>query len=167
MVVTLIAAMAHGRVIGASGGGLPWELPRDREHFRASTAGKAMLLGSRTYSEMRGWFTNQLPIVLSRRSPADVQARHVVATVEDGIALAVRLGARELVVSGGARTYAAAMPHVQRMVLTLIDADISGGIFFPEWNPEDWREVGLTTYPADAENPYAMRILTLERVSVS
>lgn len=164
MLVSLIAAMAKNRVI-AGANGIPWNMPRDREHFRAYTSGKAMLIGSRTYTEMRGWFTNHLPIILTSRSPADAHARHVVRDVASAITLAQKMGAAELVVSGGALTYQAALPHVQKMILTQIDADFDGHILFPEWNPAEWLQTDTADYPADAQNPHPMRIISLLRVN--
>ncbi len=163
MLVSLIAAMGRGRVL-AGEHGIPWDMPRDREHFRAYTAGKAMLLGRRTYGEMRGWFTSQLPIVLTSRSAAEAQARHVVRDAAAAVALASRLGAPELVVSGGGMTYKAALPLVQRMILTLIDADFEGRICFPEWEASEWREICVEDFPADHANPHPMRIITLDRI---
>lgn len=159
--VSLIAAMDRDRVIGGEGG-IPWDLPRDREHFRAHTRGKAMLLGRVTYDEMRGWFTTQLPLVMSRRD--DVPARHVVRSVDEAVATARRLGAGELVVAGGGSIYRAAMPRVTRMVLTFVDGRFGGTVFFPEWIAGDWRETRADEFPADAENPHAMRIVVLDRI---
>ena len=160
MLVSLIAAMDRNRVI-ATEDGIPWELPRDREHFRCYTRGKAMLLGRVTYLEMRGWFTTQLPIVLSSQSA--LPARHTAASVPEAIALAGQLGAPELAVAGGAQVYRAAMPHVDTMVLTLIDARCGDGKSFPEWIAGEWVERSSRGYEADADNPFAFRIVTLER----
>ncbi|MCB1078710.1 MAG: dihydrofolate reductase, partial [Verrucomicrobiae bacterium] len=67
MKISMIAALDRNRVIGTGNGGLPWRLPRDVSHFREYTQGKHLLIGRRTYEEMLGWFSDQVPIVLTHR----------------------------------------------------------------------------------------------------
>ncbi|MFV1995779.1 MAG: dihydrofolate reductase, partial [Verrucomicrobiales bacterium] len=72
MKISMIAAMDRNRVIGADRGGIPWNLPRDRRRFRSHAAGKHLLLGRRTFEEMKGWFEDQqTPIVLTHREGYD------------------------------------------------------------------------------------------------
>ncbi len=161
MLVSLIAAMDLNRVL-ADDGGVPWSLPRDKEHFRAYTNGKAMLLGRVTYLEMRGWFTTQLPIVLTR-GKAVLAVRHTAGSIAEALSMAKRLGAPELVVAGGGQVYQAALPVVQKMVLTIVETRVAGSVYFPEWITGDWHETSSLEFPADAQNSLAMRIVTLER----
>ena len=46
--VSLIAAIAENRVIGQSGG-IPWDLPEDRRHFRELTWGHPVIMGRKTF----------------------------------------------------------------------------------------------------------------------
>ncbi len=161
MLISLIAAMDRGRVI-ADENGVPWSLPRDKHHFRSYTKGKAMLIGSITYLEMRGWFTTQLPIVLTRGG-RELSVRHTAQSVDEAIEIARRLGAPELVVSGGAKVYRAALPWVRKMVLTIVETNVVGTHYFPEWISGDWNETSAEEFPADAEHEYPMRIVILER----
>ncbi|MDB4589574.1 dihydrofolate reductase [Verrucomicrobiales bacterium] len=160
----MIAAMTAQRVIG-TGKGIPWHLPRDQAHFRTYTAGKAMLLGRRTYEEMIGWFTTQTPIVLTRDSGRTLEGSPLVVTsVEAAIEAAQHSRASELVVSGGAQIYTAALDYADSLVLTLVDTDVEGSAQFPEFSPsENWCCSETEWYAADAENAYAMEIQRWER----
>lgn len=160
--VTLIAAMTRDRVIGRTDGGIPWDLPRDRDHFRHYTAGKWVLVGRRTYAEMGGWFRDRTPVILSR-DPGLVPDRpwhRVARSVPGAIALAEGSGARELVVIGGAEVYAAALPHADRLVLTTIDAEptLEEPVRFPAFSPDRWRLVARETWPEDERNAHAMAL---------
>ncbi len=153
----MISAMTSERVIG-TGNGIPWRLPRDSRHFRSYTTGKPMLLGRRTYEEMLGWFTTQTPIILTRqegyRAPAGA---HVVHEVAGAVALAEALGAAELVVSGGAQIYAAALPLAEELILTLVDARVEGSARFPDFRADDsWICQRRERHEADRENAHAM-----------
>lgn len=168
----MIAALARGGVIG-TGDGIPWELPRDRQHFRAYTAGKVMLLGRRTFEEMDGWFTTQRPIVLTRREdyrPGDVPPRGF--RLADSVATALEHargeGADELVVAGGAQVFALALPFATRLVLTEIDAGIDGDARFPDFRSGGgWREAERRHFPADDDNEFAMDIVTYLRAGAA
>lgn len=163
MKVSAIAAMGRNRVIG-TGSGVPWDLPRDREHFRAYTAGKAMLLGRRTFEEMSGWFRDHRPIVLTSFPDRTADGAWGSArSVEEAVALARDAGEPELVVSGGASVYAAALPLVDEVHLTIVDLAPEGSARFPELAAEEWETTRSETFPADAENAVSMEILTLRR----
>jgi dihydrofolate reductase len=173
MTVSLIVAMGRDLVLGAAEGGIPWDLPRDREHFRAYTAGKWLLLGRLTYQEMDGWFGDRRPIVLSRASgwrPAPPGHR-VSSSLPQAIKLAACEGAAELVVCGGASVYAAALPFADRLVLTEIEwgeGRDENSLCFPDWQRRGaWREISRETWPADAQNPHAATMRILERGTAS
>ena len=51
MIISLIAAMGEGRVIGIENR-LPWRLPADMKHFRALTMGKPVLMGRKTFDSI-------------------------------------------------------------------------------------------------------------------
>lgn len=163
MQVSLIAAMDRERLMGSAAGHLPWRLPRDVAHFRAATAGKWLLLGRRTYEEMDGWFTDQTPLILSR--DPDYRPRRpfhrVFTDVRAALEFARESGVGEVVVGGGAEIFAATMPMATRLILTRIDAryEVADGVYFPEFETSgEWRVVHAEDWPADAENPVAMRL---------
>lgn len=172
MIVSLIAALGEDRILGTPDGGIPWDLPRDRAHFRACTAGKWLLVGRRTYGEMDGWFGERRPIVLTRSPewrPA-APGHRVASSVPAAISLAKDEGAScELVVCGGAAVYAAALPFADRLVLTRIDwqGDDLAAPRFPDWERDArWRPIYRESWPADGENPHAATLSILARDTV-
>ena len=163
MQVSLIAAMDRERLMGSTAGHLPWRLPRDVAHFRAATAGKWLLLGRRTYEEMDGWFTDQTPLILSRDPDyRPMRPFHrVFPEVRAALAFARESGVVEVVVGGGGGVFAASLPMATRLILTRIDAryEVADGVFFPDFEGTgEWRLVHAEDWPADAENPVAMRL---------
>lgn len=168
MKITMIAALDRNRVIGTGSGGLPWRLPRDVAQFRLYTRGKTLLIGRRTFEEMRGWFTDQTPIVLSHRrdfAPVGSLAAH---TVDEAVGEAFERGAPELVVCGGAAVYTAALPYADELRLTLVETAGDGPLRFPDYRAgHSWETLSEERHEADAENPLAMTFLTLRRISPS
>jgi dihydrofolate reductase len=167
--VTLIAAMDETRLIGTGEGGLPWRgMPRDKKHFRDYTAGKALLLGRRTFEEMLGWLDNDhRPIVITRNRAYEPGGdRQVAGDIEEALALAGSRGENEVVVCGGAAIYRMALPFADRLVLTLLHGRFDTtvpGVYFPGWEDANFREVKRERFTADAENPLSMTFLYLAR----
>jgi dihydrofolate reductase len=160
MLVTLMAALAGDRVIGEASGRIPWDHPRDRAHFRASTAGRWLLVGRRTYAEMEGWFGDRTPIILTRNegfrpfSPAHRLARSVPAALD----LARANGVPELIVCGGATVYAASLPYADRLVLTRLTMviQVAEPVQFPDFASSGrWHLRRVEHWPADGSTSSA------------
>lgn len=160
MLLTLVAALAEDRVIGSASGGIPWDLPRDRTHFRARTAGRWLLVGRRTYEEMEGWFGERTPVVLTTqpnfrpRKPAHRTAPTPAAAID----LARANGVAELLVCGGAQVYAATLPFADRLVLTRIDLHVTipDPVRFPDFESSgEWRLRHAESWPAEGAAPAA------------
>ena len=134
----LIAAVSEDGFI-STGSGVPWDLPEDREHFRRLTRGQWLLLGRRTFDEMRGWLhRDHHPLVLtSRPLPAPWECAGI-AGVEEAIARAGAGGAGELWVCGGASVYERAMPVADELILTEVRDRLGGGVRFPKIDPDEW-----------------------------
>ncbi len=174
MKVSMIAAMDRRRVIGNAEGGLPWRLPADVRRFRAHTEGKHLLLGRRTYQEMAGWFSTHTPIVLTHDRDFALSGEGRIAhNVEEAVTEAFEAGARELVVVGGAKTFAAALPYADELMLTRVETDVAGRDpeslpVFPDYvDGIEWETLEEEFLPADEENPLAMTFLTLRRLRPS
>jgi dihydrofolate reductase len=161
-VVTLIAALARNRVIGR-GNRLPWHLPADLAHFRRLTLDKPIVMGRRTWESLPGLLPRRIHIVVSRDPGYCAPGALVAGSPEAAITAAGSVP--EVMVVGGAALYAVLLPSAGRMELTLVDADVEGDAWFPEWDPVEWRELSRASRAWDALNPYDLTFLRLERIS--
>ena len=137
--VTLLAAIGRNLVIGRDGE-MPWHLPDDLRHFKATTMGHPMVMGRKTFDSIGRALPGRRTIVVTRQRDwrhADVETAHSLA---DALALAGPTD--EVFVVGGGQLYAEAMPFAQRMVLSEVPDSPEGDTFFPEWVAQDWREIG-------------------------
>lgn len=149
MFVSLIAAVARNRVIGA-GNRLPWRLPADLRRFRAITWGKPIVMGRRTHESIGRALPGRRNVVVTRRGPVLDGCERA-----DSLAAAFAMTAEapETVVIGGERCYREALPLAQRMYLTRIDADFEGDAWFPDWDPAEWAERERECVAAGAGGP--------------
>ena len=63
--LSLVAAVAENRVIGRAGG-LPWRLPDDLKFFKQLTTGHTVIMGRKTFDEVRRPLPNRRNVVISR-----------------------------------------------------------------------------------------------------
>lgn len=156
--LVLIAAISRNRVLAADGK-IPWRMPRDTAHFRARAAGHWLLLGRRTFEQMRGWFRpDQVPVVLTTEPALSVPGGHARASLAEALELARTQGVAELLVCGGGSVYQTTLPLAEEVILTTVEAEFEGDVFFPELPPQQWRVQTETHFPPDENNPHAMRI---------
>ena len=158
--LSLIAAVACNRVIGRHGN-LPWKLPVDMAHFKRTTTGKAVIMGRKTFESLGRALPGRENVVLSRDSSFSAPGCIVVASVDEAIERTRHFD--EAVVIGGSMIYEAFFPRAERLYLTWIDADVTGDVYFPDFNPGEWREIARRDVAADERHAHAFSIVTLER----
>ena len=167
MIFSAIAAMARNRVIG-QGNGLPWRLPGDLKFFKAMTLGKPVVMGRKTFQSIGKPLRDRPNIVVTRDSGFAAEGVHVVRDIDTALDLAATLaretGAEEVMVIGGAEIYAQALPRIDRLYLTEIDAEIAGDAYFPEIEPRAWREAARTNPVLDEASGLSYCFITLHRV---
>ncbi|MBV7298863.1 type 3 dihydrofolate reductase [Enterovibrio paralichthyis] len=159
MKISMIAAMAKGRVIGKDNA-MPWHLPADFAWFKQNTLGKPVIMGRKTYESIGRPLPGRRNIVVSR--DADWCAEGVESVTSIDAALALVEGVEEAVIIGGGTIYAACLPRANRLYITHIDAEIDGDTCFPDWG-EGWLITHSEHYQADEKNRYDMDFVVLER----
>jgi dihydrofolate reductase len=136
--VVLVAAVADNGVIGA-GGDIPWSIPEDLRHFRATTRDNPVLMGRSTFESIGHPLPYRTNLVLTRDTGWTADGVLVVHSVEEGIARAREL-AGDVMVIGGGHVYAAAMPLADAQVLTEVHSSPMGDTHYPAWDRTGWRE---------------------------
>jgi dihydrofolate reductase len=154
--------MARNRVIGRDNK-LPWHLPADLRHFKELTLGKPIVMGRKTWESLPGLLPDRRHIVVTRRQDYVAQGAETAADLDAAIALAGNVD--EIMIVGGATLYAEALPVADRLYVTLVDAEIDGDAYFPDFDMDAWKVIEESGMPADEKNRYDLRFLTLERAS--
>ncbi len=158
--LTLIAALARNRVIGRDNR-LPWHLPADLRFFKQTTMGKPLLMGRRTWESIGRPLPGRRMIVLSRDPAYHASGCTVARSLDEALEMAGATA--EPMVIGGATLYRQTLPQAERLYLTVVEADIPGDAWFPEWDARDWRLVWEEAHPADAKHVWPYRFQRWER----
>ena len=163
--IALIWAMARNRVIGRDNT-LPWRLPADMRHFRELTTGHPVLMGRKTFESLGRPLPGRTNIVITSSRHYVAQGCLVAHSLDEALALAVphaRPYDSLIFVIGGEKLYAQMLPHADLLYVTLIEADIEGDAWFPDFDLTKWRATATVSHPADEKNPYPCEFQTLER----
>ena len=137
MTVTLIAAVARNGVIGADGG-IPWHLPEDFAHFKATTLGHTLVMGRATYESIGRPLPGRTTIVVTRDPAWSADGVLVAHSLKEALTIA---GDAEVFVAGGATVYEAALPYADAQLVSEVDLEPEGDTFYPRVDTEVWTEV--------------------------
>lgn len=159
---TIIAAIARNGVIGKNNT-LPWHLPADMAFFKKTTTGHTIVMGRKNYEDIGRPLPNRRNIVLSRDPEFKANGCEVFNTYDEMIT--ETSNDDEVFIIGGAGLYVTALRFAQKMLLTKIDSDIDGDIYFPEINWQDWKEISNDHHNIDEKNKYEFNIVAYERKS--
>lgn len=158
--VSLIVAYDRKRGIGKDNK-MPWHLPSELAHFKRTTMGKPVVMGRRTHESIGRALPGRRNIVVTRGAVATAGVETAHSLPE---ALALCAESPEVIIIGGGQIYAAALPFATRVIATEIHADFEADTHFPALDMTQWREAKRERFAADAQTPYALDIVTYERV---
>lgn len=162
MKISMIAAMAHDRVIGKDNQ-MPWHLPADLAHFKQVTLGKPVLMGRKTFESIGRPLPGRRNLVISRNPGYQAEGIEVVGSVEAARALLASSAVEELMVIGGGHLYAEMLPSADRLYLTQIDLAVEGDTRFPAFDDGQWQRIDCESHPADEKNPHPYLFETWQR----
>lgn len=156
MIVSLIAALAENRVIG-KGGGLPWRLPKDLQRFKQLTVDHTVIMGRKTFEEIKHPLANRRNVVISRDPGFHPRGVTVVPSLDEALALGATES--EVFVIGGGEIFKLALPRADRLYLTIVHSEVPGDTFFPPLDQTAWALEEEEHQAADARHahPFSFR----------
>ena len=166
-ILAIVAARARNGVIGRDGA-LPWRLKSDMALFKATTLGKPVIMGRKTWDGLpKKPLPGRANLVLSRDGGFEPKGAVACERFQEALSIAREQaeedGAPEVCVIGGEALFALALPKTTRLYLTEVEADVEGDTVFPPFDEVRWREVRREGHPVAEEDDYAFTFRVLER----
>lgn len=157
MIVSLVVAMAENHVIGRDGG-LPWHLPKDLQYFKKITVDHTVIMGRRTFDEVKRPLANRRNVVISRNPDFQPGGVTVVPSLDEALALGAT--EEEVFVIGGGEIFRLALPRADRLYLTVVHARVEGDTRFPDFEHDGWVLEEEERHPADEKHawPFTFRV---------
>lgn len=168
MSIALVAAVAGNGVIGREGG-LPWRLSTDMKRFKATTMGKPIVMGRKTWESFpKRPLPGRPNIIVTRDASFRADGADVVNSLADAVTLAgVRArctpGADEVCIVGGGEIYAQAIGMADKLYITHVLASLDGDTRFPPIDPVLWEIVTSEDHPAGEKDTHPTRFVVYRR----
>jgi len=161
MRIAMIAAMAKNNVIGKDND-MPWHLPDDLKFFKSKTVGKPIIMGRKTFESIGCRpLPNRQNFVISRNANLKFDGVQVFSSVDE--AIAGLSNEEEVIIMGGGQLYKEMLPRADRLYVTMIDAEIDGDTFFPNWQALAWNTLDKVRHETDERHAYAFDFITMDK----
>lgn len=165
IVISHVVALSNNNVIGVNND-LPWNLKKDLAHFKNYTTNKIILMGRKTYESIGRPLPNRINFVVSN-TLKNIEGAHVFKSTEEALSKAKNLcdetDYKEIVIIGGGYLFRETLEIANKLVLTRVNCDIDGDVYYPEIDLENWKEIGSEVYKKDSDNEYDFKVLVLEK----
>jgi dihydrofolate reductase len=149
MLISLIVAMDHNRVIGNKGK-LPWHISADLKNFRAITMGKPIIMGRKTHESIGRPLPGRENVVITRDKNYKVEGCTILHSLEEVYERFTDTD--EIMIMGGADLYEQTLDKANRIYLTEVHAEVEGDTYFPDFDRETWEETSRQDFKADEKN---------------
>lgn len=163
MRISIIVAASENNVIGINNL-LPWRLPTDLKYFKATTLGKPIVMGRKTFDSLGKPLPGRPNIVITRQADYHPEGAYVVSSIEEGIEKARSFGGDELFITGGSQIFEQAWAKVDRIYLTRVYAMVHGDAFFPQIDGGEFELVSDERHEGDEKNQYPFSFQIWERI---
>ncbi|RJR14421.1 dihydrofolate reductase [Candidatus Parcubacteria bacterium] len=144
-VIAAVVAIGKNRELGKNGK-LLWHIPDDLKRFKELTMGHPVIMGRKTFESIVGYIGGPLPgrtniVITHHPEMFEIVSRtsgvKVVETLEEALERAKEApGSEEIHIGGGAQLYEQALPMIDKLYLTLIDAAGEADTFFPPYEDQ-------------------------------
>lgn len=118
---------------------MPWNVPEDLQHFKATTLNKTILMGLTTYQAIGRPLPNRKTIVVSFE-PFEDERVEVRSSLEEVIE-EYRSSGEDLFISGGASIYKQCLPIADQLLISRIPGKHEGETYFPNFDEYGYKLV--------------------------
>ncbi len=166
--IAIIVAVAQNGVIGRDNQ-LPWRLPGDLKHFKATTLGKPIVMGRKTFASLGKPLPGRTNIVITRDKNFTAEGAVVTHSLEEALQradeIAQRDGASEIMIIGGADIYQQALPLTTTLYYTRVLFEAEGDAHFIDVDWSQWQLLREEQFATADDNSLAYELLFYQRIA--
>ena len=166
LVISHVVALSNNSVIGVDNN-LPWNLKTDLSHFKEYTTNKIIVMGRKTYESIGRPLPNRINYVVSNTID-EIEGAFVFNSIDSAINNAKdycdKKNLDEIVIIGGGFLFRDTVSITNKLVLTRVDCEIKGDVYYPEIDLNNWTEIESRSFLKDLDNDYNFIVSTYERI---
>ena len=160
-IISHLVAVSNDLVIGVDND-LPWNLKDDLAHFKKYTLNKIIIMGRKTFESIGRPLPNRINYVIST-TIKEIDGAYIFDNLEDAMLAAEKhnyeMGIdNEIVIIGGGYLFKETLPVTNKLVITKVDCNVSGDIYYPKVELENWKLVNSESFSKNSDNDYDFRI---------
>ena len=161
--ISHLVAVSNNSVIGVDNH-LPWTLKADLQHFSIYTQKKTVVMGKNTFVAIGRALPNRKNIVMSTTMKSSDEV-HVASSLQDALDFAELWNIEsdlenEIVILGGGEIFNQTLYIANKLVITRVNCDIMGDVFYPKVDLSEWKMIDSLVYQSNSENEYEFTIET-------
>ena len=138
--VTLIVAMAKNGVIGKENK-MPWHIPEELEKFKEITFSHNVIMGKNTYYSIGKLLPNRENYILSTDRSLKIPNAHIIHGFGEMMFELIAKHDEEFFIIGGKSVFDQYFALAGRLIISEIDLEIEGDVYFPDFNLDNWKLV--------------------------
>ena len=166
-IISHLVAVSNDLVIGVDND-LPWNLKDDLAHFKKYTLNKIIIMGRKTFESIGRPLPNRINYVISR-TVKQIDGAYVFDNLDDAMVAADKhnndMGiVNEIVIIGGGYLFKETLPVMNKLVITKVDCNVLGDIYYPKVEMENWKLVNSESYSKNSDNDYDFKIEEYEKL---
>ena len=164
-IISHLVAVSNNGVIGVDND-LPWNLKADLAHFREYTLNKTIVMGRKTFESIGRPLPKRTNYVVSRTIES-IPGAHVFKSLDDAFKSAEsnsNEADNEFVIIGGGYLFRDTIDTFNKLLITRVDCDIEGDVFYPELDLSKWSLLNTESFNKDHENDYNFKIEEYSRL---
>tara|TARA_B100000405_G_scaffold276772_1_gene218804 strand:+ start:421 stop:927 length:507 start_codon:yes stop_codon:yes gene_type:complete len=163
--ISHVVALSNNNVIGVNNS-LPWNLKTDLAHFKNYTSNKIIVMGRKTYESIGRPLPNRINLIVSN-TIKEVNGAELFKSTEDAInkakELCINKNLDEIIIIGGGYLFRDTLSITNKLVLTKVDCDIEGDVFYPDVDLNEWEKLSSEHFTKDSDNDYDFTVITYEK----
>jgi len=139
--IVIISAVAQNGVIGISNGDMPWKVKEEFQHFKNTTLGFPVIMGRKTFETLGKPLKGRLNIVITRDKERSFEFDDVKKfySLNEAIEYCKILNTEKSFIIGGGEIYRQGIDLADEMIISFMDFEAEGDVYFPEINEKIWK----------------------------
>jgi len=167
MRISMIVAAGSNAAIGKENKML-WHIPEDFKYFKATTMGKPMIMGRKTFDSIGRPLPGRLNIVVTRDPAWQADGVMVCHDLDSALSAAFAeakdKNADEVMIAGGAQIYQLMMERADRIYYTEVHRAYDHDAAFPAVDKGIWQEVSREDHKGDGAGKPDYSFVVFDRI---
>ncbi len=134
-------------VIGFNGK-LPWHSTEELKHFKNTTTGFPVLMGRKTWEAIGKPLDNRINIIITENKFFRTAFTNMIIqySLIDAIDFCDQKGFEKIFIIGGGKIFEQAIHISDKIILSRMNFETDGDVFFPEIKNEIWQELSAEKF---------------------